>query len=450
MPSMGVPSMGMNQQPVTRTAPIRSMSAFEAPAAQSTVQPTQPVYFPTRPFGTQSLSGPQRPASTPLTNLLSASTAGADRPAAAPLLPMKTGSRNPFAPSTEIAAPPPPLPTIQPTLNALRTGAPWMMPSHHQPNGGLPTLAESPVSEVPKANGDGAPPSTSVMSGIASSFAKPEDQNKNQFHLSAFSGSTNFPSFSTSTATASKPNAPAPTPFPGAGQSTTPFSLGALGSTNGLDNKPAANPLATQPTGFAGSSVKPFQPTSSFGASLLASLPPVSSETPAPSSTLINGPNASTGGMPAFGGASFSGASSLGTGTSSAPTGVTSAPTGASSFSGLSSSTSATSQPSQIGQPSASQSSFSQSLGPSSSFGNSLMPQVTGMPNPFRASMFNPGGATSPPFPGVGGTGPVGSTPFASQLFAPSGNLSASTSPFGQPPFSQQPQKQSTPFGSLI
>ncbi|KZP01731.1 ANTH-domain-containing protein [Calocera viscosa TUFC12733] len=442
MPNMGTASFGLAPQNAPHTAPMRSMSAFEAPMGQpSGPSSTQPSAFQPTPFGAQPQTTPQRSASTPLTN-------HPDRPAAAPLMPMKTGSRNPFAPSTEISAPAPP-PPPQPTLNALRTGAPWIMPSHKLPNGGLPPLSESPLlEEPPKPNGTGPAATSSIMSSIASSFTKPEDQNKNQFTSSLFGGSSNFSS-SAPFSTAGKSNETGPTPFPGTGQTSTPFSLGG----GGQDSKPSANPLTVQPTGFGGSSVKPFQPTSSFGASLMASLPPIGSPTnttasPPPTastaSTSTGTPNASAFSGPSFGASTFSGMSSQGTGVSSAPTGF-------SSFSGLSSST-ATTQPSQSGHSGAPSSSFGQSLGTSGgAFGTSLMPQSTGVPNPFRASVFNPSGPASSPFSAAGSSAfGTGAPAFGSQPFGQSGPPGGSTSPFGQQPFGQQNQNQSTAFGSLI
>jgi len=114
--------------------------------------------------------------------------------------------------------------------------------------------------------------------------------------------------------------------------------------------------LKPQMTGFSG--LKPFKPTSSFGASLLESLPPIPGSNPNLTSTTIGNPPAGTstpssapGGLPSFG-----------------------AESGFSPQSG-----SMNSQP--IGAP------FG-GFGARSSLGVGLRPQMTGgAANPFRASM---------------------------------------------------------------
>jgi hypothetical protein len=114
--------------------------------------------------------------------------------------------------------------------------------------------------------------------------------------------------------------------------------------------------LKPQTTGFSG--LKAFKPSSSFGASLLESLPPITMPNSnstgtaggaSPAAAAVSSP----GGMTSFG--------AVASGLSSQPTRMNSQPTGAPSFGGF---------------------------GGGSTLGVGLRPQMTGAANPFRASMF--------------------------------------------------------------
>ncbi|CEL61744.1 ENTH domain-containing protein C19F8,03c OS=Schizosaccharomyces pombe (strain 972 / ATCC 24843) GN=SPBC19F8.03c PE=1 SV=1 [Rhizoctonia solani AG-1 IB] len=345
--------------------------------------------FPSNPFpsnpGTPSIqptatgTGPgiARPASTPI--------GGAERrPTIAALVPQVTGSRNPFGPVP--APPPPPVPKL-PTLAELQGGAfsaSFSSNSTGQNTNGASTIHTQPFGSGPfgQTNGTGnqiqSQPTGSKnvfdMSNIASSFAfgnngndatpkpdiKPLDPQATA--TSSFSGSSMFSaqptgsSFSsTSTSlfgSGSSTFGSNSTPF-NSGGSTSPFNTG---STSPFSSGSTTTPsLVPQVTGFGGSNVKPFKPTSSFGAELMDNFPGAKQDAPSLSfgSSLTSQP---TG---AFGG-----------GLSSQPTGLGSQPTGLGSTmfgGGLSSQ-------------------------PTGAFNGSLLPQSTGLAggaNPFRTSTFN-------------------------------------------------------------
>ena len=200
----------------------------------------------------------------------------------------------------------------------------------------------------------------------------------------------------------------------------------------------STNPLQPQKTGFS-SGLKPFKPSSSFGAALLESLPPIPSEptTPgeAPQPTQNGGANVGQG--------LSGGIGSQPTGMPSGFGGLNSQPTGAfgSSLTGIGSQPAGalTSQPTGA---------FGV-LGKSPGVG--LRPQMTGTAggaNPFRVSMFPMttglsstfgNGNNAPPVPSFLGSSTTG---IGSSQFGMSTSNSApsfSTNQFGQQP--QQPQQ---------
>lgn len=320
-----LPSTHLNPFP-SQTRSISQPFSFASPNQPTSTDlsnPTAPTPAPAFSATTPS-SVPARPASTPLTQTKTSS------PSIKPLKAHQTGSRNPFG--VPKGPSPPPVPRA-PTLFELANGAPQSQPS-----------AQSPSQVQPQQTG--AP--TTTFTSVASSF------------LSGSSGSPPVPQLTTSfTALGSGTSTSTPT-------STTTgstFSDSLFGSVNAqptgntaFSSQPTGSPLRPQATGYS-AGIKAFKPSSSFGASLLESLPPVpqSSPTAAPESNPSGGPAGSTG----FGG-SF---------------GLGAQPTG-----------------------------FPANTGTGSTLGVGLRPQAAnaGVVNPFRASMFSQGGAGPGPGPGPG------------------------------------------------
>ncbi|KAG1831380.1 ANTH domain-containing protein [Suillus variegatus] len=337
---------------------------------------------------------PTRPASTPLTTFGTTQASSTSPPVAQPVKSHQTGSRNPFGVPTTPAPPVPKPPTLMEL--AMAGGS-----SNNVP----PTDFAPPQAPQPQQTGFFGPPGASggesSISSVASSFAfgrKPEDRKFSP------SGSGILNPQTTTTASDSLFSSFSPL-------STQP--TGATITSNTPSMSLSGDQLKPQMTGFSG--IKPFKPTSSFGASLLESLPPIPQSGPTtPSITGTSGslssPPASSGTTSAFG----ADVSSIG----QQPTGV-----GALS-----------SQP-EI----------------RSTLGVGLRPQATGGANPFRATMYaasspNAGGGSVLPtmssLPQFSGTN--GSSSFAS---------SYGRSPFGYPGAqdpSQQSFQQQTGTASLI
>lgn len=176
-----------------------------------------------------------------------------------PLTAQRTGSNNPFAPPGGIPAPAPPVPKM-PNLNEL---AQQKYQQQFSQAGGLtPTPAQQAQhaqgqqqqqQAQPSSPWDPLGPSTNGgtgMSDIASAFATDKgQQNQGQQGKDLLSSFDNL-SFGSSPA-----------------QSGAEF-------------------LQPQKTGIGGSAVKPFQPTSSFGKSLMESLPPIAEPSASPSAGL--------------------------------------------------------------------------------------------------------------------------------------------------------------------
>ncbi|KAH6916038.1 ENTH domain-containing protein [Coprinopsis sp. MPI-PUGE-AT-0042] len=284
---------------------------------------------------------PNRPASTPLTSMTNSF---------APAQPVKThqtGTKNPFGP---VITAPPPVPKV-PTLMDLAMGQQMGQSagSNGQPANGQPQQQPAAQPQQPQQTGafnwggSALSPGATDISSIASSFTKV--------------GQTPFNNTTTS-----------PTSAP---STSSPFSSSAPFSSTLTSQPTGATPLTSQATGFAG--LKPFKPSSSFGASLLESLPNV------------NGTNSQPTGT--------SSTPSAGNPSSLAPN-----PTGFPSFS----ITQSQSTPFAFGA------SLMQNTGNNSSLGVGLRPQITGggSANPFRASMATGdgqmfGSGSAPPVPGL-------------------------------------------------
>ncbi|PWN46422.1 ANTH-domain-containing protein, partial [Ceraceosorus guamensis] len=298
-------SMMMGPQPTGMGSPLGGQ-AFSQPTQQQQQQTPQHSSAP----GLSGLSPQeQTPSSAFGSNNAFASTsaappasnvaAGQSLGAPAKLLPQKTGSNNPFKPPPGSTPPPSPPPTNKgPTLQQLAMGA-FGPP---QQGGGVyglghgawnPTAQQQSQPQNAGANGASqlqtgpgsqsqtqalVPMKTGLISSVASEFASGRGN-------AASPAPTAQPS-SAPAATSPSLNAASLTGQQGAGASlASPF---AAMSVNGSNGFAPPSPLAPQKTGFAGSNIKPFQPTSSFGASLAASssFAPSPSLSPAPTSGL--------------------------------------------------------------------------------------------------------------------------------------------------------------------
>ncbi|KAI9062606.1 ANTH-domain-containing protein [Trametes sanguinea] len=360
---------------------------------------------------------PPRSATAPLTGPApSASSSSSGPPAAQPLKPHQTGSRNPFGQPVEPAPPVPKPPTLMELAMGFgnQNNAQGQQPQQQQP---MQTGAfSSPFGNFGSSSGPGSQPNAnantngsaangSIMASVASSFSF-SDKSKSPTSSSSQPGSSfasplnpQPTSSTTSGSTFSDTLFSSLSSQPTGATSLTSTSTGAPSIS--VSSAGGTNPLRPQTTGF--SALKPFKPSSSFGAALLESLPPIPS---APSTPGTSSPS-----------------SNAGPGTTS-PLG--SQPTG---FQGLSSQQ--TGFPGLSSQPTG----FGAS---SSSLGVGLRPQATGAAgaaNPFRATMFS---VTGNPASAFGGSGP-GSVGSGSLLGSTSTNSSLGTngSAFGaSSPFS--------------
>ncbi|KAG7093957.1 hypothetical protein E1B28_007590 [Marasmius oreades] len=324
--SQGMSAWGSNNQQPQQPAMLSSASAF----SPSTTPFSQP-------------SVPARPASTPLT-AMPASIRSSSPPVAQPVKAHQTGTKNPFGPITQ--PPPPPVPK-QPTLMELAMGMNNVnlgpQQSQQQQQNISPQQQQSSSSGANGFNfSTGAlSPGVTDMSGVASSFTftQPNASSDNTLSTSSFpplssqntSTTTSGSTFSDSLFSSSLSNQP-------------------TGATN-LSTIPSGSvtsPLKSQMTGFSG--IKPFKPSSSFGASLLDSLPPVPGSPPT-TPVIMGGPTSVQGG----------GSTTMGALNSQRP-GSASGPTSGSTI------------------------------------GQGLRPHLTGNPtaNPFRATMFSTTGGMNP------------------------------------------------------
>ncbi|KDQ51032.1 hypothetical protein JAAARDRAFT_41495 [Jaapia argillacea MUCL 33604] len=445
--------VGQPSQPsFNATAPSLSLSSsFSSATSGSSFSPspstagsssfTSPFApKPTASAGNASSSNlPPRPGTAPIPH----SGSGSGTPQ--PVKTHQTGSRNPFGP---VVTPPPPVPQ-PPTMMELMMGG--------GRNDGGATNGQQPQQGGQSQNGFGGlngfggfggDQGKADMSSIASSFSK-VGESKTGFQPS--SGFSSQPLLSQNTSTTSS----------GSTFSDSLFSSSLSSQPTGATVTSASGSISTSPTGPSGglkphmtggfSGLKQFKPSSSFGATLLESLPPIPQS--APTTPGISEPNANLNGNstqsppPSTNG--------LGSGFGAQRTGALNAqPTGAFGV-GLSP--------------------FSGVGGSGSTIGVGLRPQLTGAggANPFRASMFTTTGspgAGSPAFGGTGGSQFLGSTSTpafggssmfsqptgAGQGAAPSFGASlfgVGGSSFASSPGQQQqtqPQQHQNGFASLI
>lgn len=261
----GVAGLGASPSPPALQQP-QAVGFSNFLAQQSSITSGPDATKPYSPF-----AGPMinRPASTPAGH--------SNPPAIKPLVPHVTGSRNPFGQPRQSSPPPvPKAPTIQELLAAKANEIP-LMPQLQQ---ATPTGVSSQQAFSTGAFGtsSGFSPfkltenQNQNMSSVASNFVLgSHEPSRNPASSTLTSQPTGLPQITaqnTSTTTTSgfsdafsalSLSSPAP--------STTGT---AYTSASGLNTN---GPLQPQATGFAG--LKPFKPTSAFGASLMDSLPTV-------------------------------------------------------------------------------------------------------------------------------------------------------------------------------
>lgn len=351
---------------------------FMAQNPQNTNQPSAPTPFASFSNGVFTpVSGPPRPASTPLTSggILKSATSP---PVAEPVKTHQTGTRNPFGP---IITPVPPVPK-PPTLMELsmRNGQQFGQQTAQfglqngqlgQQDGSLDLQNGQSAQQIIQF---GQQPQQSQQlqqqkTGTNSAFGFSSGAlNAGPTDISSIASSFAFSNKST---TSKDSNSNSSQTYPLSSQNTSSATTGSMFSdsmfsSSGLSSQSTgvaastsspsfSSSLKPQMTGFAG--LKPFKPSSSFGASLLESLPPIPGSAPT---------------TPAITGSGSAGVSS--SLASSYLSGIVNSNTQANSQAGM--------------------------FGSGSSLGQGLRPQMTGggAANPFRASMMNPTSSTMPNF----------------------------------------------------
>ncbi|KIK99369.1 hypothetical protein PAXRUDRAFT_542585 [Paxillus rubicundulus Ve08.2h10] len=399
------------QVSATQANPPFQITPQSQPFGQPFAQPQQPTFSDI----------PARPASTPLTSFGAALSSSISPPIAQPVKSHQTGSRNPFGVPVTAA---PPVPK-SPTLLELSMGYGKLGPDGSQPPSQQSLQTDAVCSQMQPATFE-APEST--ISSVASSFASANKSNENAFssfggYLNSFGASPlnlqrtpTIPSSSSTSESLLSSSLPSSQPTGATITSSAPsISVSAIGG-----------PLTAQMTGFGG--IKPFKPTSNFGASLLESLPPIpqSGATTPDTTGVPTASHLSTPSLPtnlSLNGSTF--ASGVGKG-SNAFGGMNPQPTGAPTSSAF---------PKVNGGP---------------TLGVGLRPQATGAlggANPFRATMF--AGTSSPSAVNGMSNTPVPfstSTPSFGGLSSGAGALPAFGAGFGGGPFapSLNPSSQDT------
>ncbi|GAA6002979.1 hypothetical protein JCM10207_001927 [Rhodosporidiobolus poonsookiae] len=226
----------------------------------------------------------------------------------APLVAQKTGTRNPFAPApgTVIPQTAPPQPrgpsmneiaanSYAQQLQAQQTGLAQQQTGYGGAANGFSGAAGG-AQQQPQAQQQQAPPKQDAFSAfLAEQNAKREREQNGGAAQPLIAQKTGglMASIATDLAftrdNAGTPSATSAAPFSsalGGSSLTTPFSSLSLSTTSGpgtssspfsalspsATGAPSAPFLTSQPTGFGGSSVRPFQPTSSFGSQLATEL----------------------------------------------------------------------------------------------------------------------------------------------------------------------------------
>ncbi|EIM80425.1 ANTH-domain-containing protein [Stereum hirsutum FP-91666 SS1] len=389
--------------PNSATTPAFNAFQPNAPSTNNSPFAAQPTGNPNA-----NIAPPARPASTPITSF---GIGGAGKSASPPPQPVKThqtGSRNPFGVPVQNVPPVPKPPTLMELamgggFNAIQQQQ--QLQQQQQTGQGGNQIQPQPTgfnsTFIPSAPSN--PQQGSGMSSVATSFSfnKPsgsEDANKSPASglptLPGLSG-LGSPLTSQNTSTTVTSGTFSDSIFSALGSQPT----GATSTSNGTGS---GNPsfsftpstLQPQATGYS-AGLKAFKPTSSFGASLLESLPPIPQSAPTtpgsqPTSPVPNGNSSFNPGAAGIG---------------SQPTGAG----GMSAFGGGSG-------------------------GFSSGTGVGMRPQMTGAApgaNPFRATMFaQPTGGGNGGFGGLGG--------FSSSPSAPAFGSNATGAGSGGQMFGQQ------------
>ncbi|RPD58912.1 ANTH-domain-containing protein [Lentinus tigrinus ALCF2SS1-7] len=385
-----------------------SMTGMPSSTSAASTTIAQPFAQPAGSAAASSSAGPPRSATAPLTG----PGASGEPPLAQPVKTHQTGSRNPFG---QPVTPAPPVPK-PPTLMELAMGFgnqnntnPSAQQQQPMQTGAFGSFGSSFGSQPngtssPNANSNSNGTNGSIMANVASSFSFDSSKSGGAQNSSFSSPLTSQPTSSTTSGSTFSDSL-----FSSLSSQPTGATSSAGAPSISISSAGAGTaPLQRQTTGFSG--LKAFKPSSSFGAALLESLPPIPS---APSTPAASPP-----------------ASNSGSTLSSQPTG----------FPGLGT------QSTGLGS----------SLSASSSLGVGLRPQATGMlggANPFRASMLSSTTTGSPSPAGAGGLGGLGSTPsFLNSTSPPAGGAfgaSSTTSPFGAlGGLGSQPTGASSPFGT--
>ncbi|KAI0769149.1 ANTH domain-containing protein [Trametes elegans] len=374
---------GTSQQPQPTGQPSFPFSNQFSGMPNQQNGPTIAQPFAQSPASSSSGPAPPRPATAPLSGPGGSSSSGP--PPAQPVKSHQTGSRNPFGQPVEPAPPVPKLPTLMDLAmgfgnqNNAQGQQPQQQQQQPQATGAFSlssfgNLESSNPGQRQNANGSAT--NGSIMASVASSFSFSDSKSNQTQQGSSLSAPLNAQPTSSTTSGSTFSDSL----FSSLSSQPT-GATSASGAPSISISSPGSGPLRPQTTGFSG--LKAFKPSSSFGAALLESLPPI----PSAPSTPATSPPASN--------------------SSSA---IGSQPTG---FPGLSS------QPTGL---------------PQSSVGIGLRPQMTGgVANPFRASMFSTtGNPTGGAFGGAGPSGSLlGSTSTSSLGTTGSGLGAGSASPFG-------------------
>jgi phosphatidylinositol-binding clathrin assembly protein len=371
---VGVPTSLANGQGNFPQAPGQPFSAGVV-AAPTGIPSITTNAFSQSPFVGSQITGitspisiPPRPASTPLTKLGSTSSTTSP-PIAQPVKTHVTGTKNPFGPVATAAPPVPRQPTLF-ELTMAKTDGPmsgqeqtqtlsFLHQSQRENTAGKPSgfsLASSALAPGATDMGSVASsfvfnsnPSTNNPIGVSNNSSLTTSNNLTAQHTAAtsFSGSTVSDSLLSSNLSS---------------QST-----GATSLSSSAFSAPSPGVLRPTLTGFNG--IKPFKPSSSFGASLMENLPPIPGSAPT-TPGVASGPTqpSPTGGLFPPGGATTSSAL----------------------LNGAAPSLTSTTIGKPIGSTLSSQPTGFATLGTfnsTSTLGVGLRPQMTGGPNPFRASM---------------------------------------------------------------
>jgi hypothetical protein len=299
-PNFAQPQPQALQPQATGSNPFRQsmmLNTSNVNASGALSQPTSP-FAPFQPNNQNSSGGQtqiQRPGSTPALSLNTKlpSFGTANTADAKPLTAQATGSKNPFAPPGGIQPKAEPV-SKGPSMNELAWGKHQGMSAQQTGLGGLssgfnlgsqqsgsgsqpsasPWGATSPSDNKPSGSGNG-------ISDIASSFTFDKSPSTNPTGSSSNDFMSQFGSLSMGNT--------------GTG-STSPFSSlssNPTGQMSPTKTGPNGGFLQPQTTGYGGSTVKRFQPTSSFGNSLMETLPPIpepSANNPSQSGSTVASP----------------------------------------------------------------------------------------------------------------------------------------------------------------